>query len=106
MQTEHIAGPVWRVKSESANKYYNVDLSVPNCTCTDWVTKRNRLVGQGKPDFYQCKHILAAIDAQTDEQRAEQSHDAVDAKAEEIMNRFRRNETEEKVEEIKARFRK
>lgn len=64
---DHVSGPIWRVFSESSDNSYTVDLGVPKCTCTDWATKRNRLVSQaraaGKPDSsvkYECKHVRAA----------------------------------------------
>lgn len=67
---QQIAGDAWRVQSESSQKWYTVDLGVPKCDCTDWATKRNRLVGgarlQGKPDSsvkYECKHVRAAKEA-------------------------------------------
>lgn len=106
METEHIAGDVWRVKSETANKWYNVDLAVPNCTCTDWATKRNKRISQGLTDFYQCKHVIAAKDANVVLMQKNLTTEEVDARAEEIMAKFRRDETEEKANEIIKRFSK
>lgn len=90
METEHVAGPIWRVHSESGSKWYVVDLDVPNCTCTDWSTKRNKRVHDGLSDFYKCKHVFAA------ETEADQI--AVDTEIEEKVDQA--------VEGIKARFRK
>lgn len=90
MDTEHVAGSIWKVQSESGTKWYVVDLDVPNCTCTDWATKRNKLVHVGKPDFYECKHVLQAKVSANFDQREIAAKEAVEARAEEIKSKFRK----------------
>lgn len=67
---QQVAGPIWRVQSETSTKWYTVDLDIPKCDCTDWATKRNKLVSAaraaGKSDSsvkYACKHCRAAKEA-------------------------------------------
>lgn len=62
MEITHTGGPLWKVKSESADKWYNVDLDSPSCNCTNFAIARNKLKGAGKyaeAEAYQCKHLRA-----------------------------------------------
>jgi len=88
MEVEELAPMIFRVRSGTIiDTVYNVDLSVPRCTCVHWATSRNKLVKAARENNrdenvrFECKHIAACL---------EQSKTTVQNRMEQIKRQYQR----------------
>lgn len=94
-------GLLWEAQSEkNPQKWYEIDLTEPKCTCTDWSIKTNTQIKNGNTNpQYHCKHIGAVL-KQTGVAvpSGSRKHPALPELSDE--------EVKKKVEQLTSRFRK